>query len=154
MKKGFTLLELLLVLALVGLITGVIMPRLGGSLSGVKLRSATNSVAAMMRYARSQAAAEQLPHQVVFDSGSGNVVLRTAEDAGGGAGSSLKVYELPAEVEIAGIKSGARAVFGEGKNGFIFYPGGSCSGGEVLLAVGSRSYLIRLDRITGLVEVD
>ncbi len=154
MKKGFTLLELLLVLALIGLITGVIMPRLDGSLSGIKLRSAANKVVAMLRYARSRTAAEQLPYRVVFDRKRGRVLFEAVEDEEGSVGrGKRKSYQLPEEVEIADLHIPGESS-GRNMAGFVFDPRGSCSGGEVVLTSGRQSFRIKLDRITGLVEVD
>ncbi len=54
-RSGFTLMELILVLVLVVVISGIALPYFAGSYKGTKLRSAARTIDRMARYARSMA---------------------------------------------------------------------------------------------------
>ncbi len=52
-KKGFTLMEVILVLVLIVVISGIALPYFAGSYKGTKLRSASRTITRMANYARS-----------------------------------------------------------------------------------------------------
>jgi type II secretion system protein H len=54
-QLGFTLFELLVVMALIGIMAALVLPRIGGNDERLRLTTAANDVAAILRYARSQA---------------------------------------------------------------------------------------------------
>ena len=54
-RAGFTLMEVILVLVLVVVISGIALPYFAGSYKGAKLRSAARTIDRMARYARSMA---------------------------------------------------------------------------------------------------
>lgn len=154
--RGFTLLELLIVLALIGLITAVAAPNFSGTLQSVQTRSAVKKVSAILRYARNQAVASQEIHRVVFDLDGRKVIFESAADSGAEATSVKKIredYTLPDRVTF----QEARNRQGEIETGeFImeFYPAGNCSGGEVVLSgKPGQLYAIEVDFITGITEV-
>ncbi len=64
---GFTLIELIVVLALIAILTAVILPEMRGSLEESVLRSTARSVVAACNAANSRAVASGLPHQLVID---------------------------------------------------------------------------------------
>jgi type II secretion system protein H len=64
---GFTLVELIVVLALIAILTAVILPEMRGSLEESVLRSTARSVVAACNAANSRAVASGLPHQLVID---------------------------------------------------------------------------------------
>ncbi len=66
-KRGFTLLELIVVLVIISLISALVGPRFTGTLTNMNLKTAAKKVAAALRYARSQAASEQITYVSVFD---------------------------------------------------------------------------------------
>ncbi len=66
-RRGFTLVELLLVLAIVGVVTAVTTPTVMRSMQGHQRRSAVRTVAAAGRYARSMAVLQQIPMALIFE---------------------------------------------------------------------------------------
>lgn len=65
-QRGFTLFELLLVLAIVGLAVGVVIPKLQ-DVAGVELRQSARRLAGAARYAADQAAVRKTAFRLAFD---------------------------------------------------------------------------------------
>jgi general secretion pathway protein H len=128
---GFTLVELLVVLAIIGMALAMAMPLLAGHVTGAALNAATSEIRATLRGARSTAIAENRP-----------VVFRG--DAGGGYWLDRSHFTLP-------LMSGAQPLrvttFGGAQ--VSFYPSGGSSGGRILIASGSDQRQIVVDVITG-----
>lgn len=66
-RCGFSLIELLLVVSIIGIVTAIIMPNFVASIKGNRLRSATRTVVSAGRYTRSQAVLKQRDMALVFD---------------------------------------------------------------------------------------
>ena len=66
-RSGFTLLELIVVLVIIGLMSALIAPRLKGPMGRLDLRTAAKNISSALRYARSQAAAEKTTYVALFD---------------------------------------------------------------------------------------
>ncbi|MDA1044094.1 MAG: prepilin-type N-terminal cleavage/methylation domain-containing protein [Verrucomicrobia bacterium] len=64
---GFSLVELLMVVTIIGIVTAIVMPNFVASMKGNRLRSATRTVVSAGRYARSQAVLKQRDMALVFD---------------------------------------------------------------------------------------
>jgi prepilin-type N-terminal cleavage/methylation domain-containing protein len=56
---GFTLLELIVVLLIIGLMMALVTPRLIGSLTKMNLKTSAQKISSFLRYARSQAVSGQ-----------------------------------------------------------------------------------------------
>ena len=65
-KKGFSLLELIVVLMLLGLAVGVVMPSFSRGLKGLELETAGRDLITRMRHARSQAIAKQKVFRIIL----------------------------------------------------------------------------------------
>jgi len=64
---GFTLIELMVVLVLLGVLLAVAFPSIGGGMATVKLKTSSREIAATLRLARSKAIREQQVYLVGFD---------------------------------------------------------------------------------------
>lgn len=140
--RGFTLLELLLVLVIAAAGYALVARVGSGGLSGAELKSAARAVAAGLRDARGTAIATQESVALTLD-----LEHRSMEVGGAGRARSLpqrldlKLYT--AQSEIVDDKRGA----------IRFYPDGSSTGGRVTLAAGERSLLVDVDWLTGRVTI-
>lgn len=141
-QRGFTLLELLLVLVIAAAGYAMVVRFSSGGVSGVELKSAARAVAAGLRDARGTAIARQESAALTLD-----LEHRSMEVSGGGRARSLpqrldvKLYT--AQSEIVDDKRGA----------IRFYPDGSSTGGRVTLASGERKLLVDVDWLTGRVSI-
>lgn len=139
---GYTLLELLVVVALMGLLLAVVPAHLGGG-SGAELRAAARSVAAGLRHARAIAVGQKT--ETVFQLDLAEKKFRV--------GSETKEHALPREVDLK-LFTGQREVVNERLGGIRFYPDGGATGGRVTLAVGERKFEVDVDWMTGRVSIE
>ena len=130
-KAGFTLVELLVVLAIIGMTLALAMPLLAGRAPGASLNAAVGEIRAALRGARSTAIAED--RAVVFRA-----------DPAGGFWLDRRHFTLPA---IGGAPPLWVSV--EGASQIAFYPSGGSSGGRVRLAMGDAGRLLTVDTLTG-----
>ena len=86
-RSGFTLLELLLVLTVMGIMAAVVVPNLASSLGGSRVSTAARSVSALGRSARYLAMMNQVPVDLVIDLGNAKVSTEAVLNAGPGASS-------------------------------------------------------------------
>ena len=142
-EKGFSLLELLVVLMLLGLTSLLVLPAMGRRLGQLEVRKSAVKLAAVARDLRSKAI-----HQGSMQ----RLILLPAENSYEIAkGHTVR---LPSDVRIASIAGGIHGSRGEGRQ-FHFYPNGRMHGGEIEIAgnEGSTSYLTRFDPLSGRVMV-
>jgi general secretion pathway protein H len=162
-RGGFTLLELLVVLVLIGLAAGLAAPRWLAALPGVQLTTAARKTAALLRYAGSRAASEQALYQATVDLENKTVAL-SRQDTGGillppeptasvQDNPPPEMLQIPAEVSIVQATDGLGERQAEQLRIF-FFPGGGNSGGSLILGnTRGRRLFIQVDFITGSVQV-
>lgn len=84
MRRGFTLVELLLVVAIVFIVVAIGMPSFVNSMKGNRLRTAGRSVVTSGRYARSMALLQQRTMVLTFDLNGSRLSVQPAAKGGGG----------------------------------------------------------------------
>jgi general secretion pathway protein H len=140
--NGFTLLELLVVLALLAMTYALIPPMFSVGGSTAELKAGARQVAAGLRKARSQAIVSRSESTLTLNVESRSFVL-SGDD---------KRRTLPRQAEISVYTAQGEVV--DANNAAIrFYPDGSSTGGRVTLAMGERKYLIDVDWLTGQTEI-
>ena len=151
-------------LIIISISTALVGPRLSASLSKTQLRNAAKSIAAALRYARSQAASEKIPYSALFDFDANrvSVVERTPPDREQeeppeseqqGRGKSDRVYWLPDGVRLEKALSGELEA-DAGLFEITFFPAGGSSGGTItVINDRERRYRIAVDFITGAARV-
>ncbi len=136
-ERGFTLLELLVVLAVMSLVIAAIPIVMSGGLAGLELKASARDVADALRHARGRAIV--LNDEVVFaiDRDSG----RYSVTPGGRGGVLAEGTEVSVRPAAAG-------------GAVRFYPDGGSTGGRVTISKDQRRYDVRIDWLTGQVTVD
>ena len=138
--RGFTLLELLVTLAVLALAVGLTLPLLGRSTETIRARAEVAAFSALLRHARERAITTRQVHAIVIDAAEHRVVLR----AGGPEGDIHEIRELPARLTIEGDPPPALTV--------RFEPEGASSGGDFRISSGSVVYRVTVDALTGRVR--
>lgn len=141
-SRGFTLLELLVVLFIMGLGYALAAPMIGAGAATLELKSATRQLAAGLRKTRNTAVTRQ--QEAVMTVDVGNRAFAITNDA--------RVYPLPKRVEISLITAQTEQLQSQLGN-IRFFPDGSSTGGRLTLSVGESRHAIDVDWLTGKVMV-
>jgi general secretion pathway protein H len=141
-RAGFTLLEMLIVLALMAIIAGVVIPIFGSGVSTTDLKRATREVAAGLRLARSQAIAQRSESVLVLD-----VAGRTFS-----VPPDPRVHSMPAGIDLK-LFTAQRDLVSDQVGAVRFYPDGGSTGGRITLAAGERKFDVDIDWLTGRVAI-
>ena len=80
MRRGFTLAEVVLVCAFLGIVAGIAVPRAATMLDGVRLSQAAQEVAAAVTLARAVAIRRATYARVIVDSAGGEVRVESGAD--------------------------------------------------------------------------
>lgn len=121
---GFTLLELLLVLVLIGVATALVAPSILAGLEGLRAKSAVRTLKAGLNDARIRAIRDRTVHYAVYTAG----VLAIRDGKG-----IVREIALPAgDME-------------SGKSGAAFYPTGAATPAEFDVQYGESAYRLVLD---------
>jgi len=151
-SKGFTLLELIIVLILVSLLAFLITPSLTRTLSHMEAKGSAKRIAAILRYCRSDAINKRRVNLVNFDTAS-NLVSVYSINEEEAEPRAERFYPLPGGVKMEKIEVG-KALFDSSVPTFEFYPNGGSNGGTALIqGEKGRAYSIRVEILTGGVKV-
>ena len=147
-RAGFTLIELIVVLFLVGIIAGLAGLYIGKDTGSLELKKFTREVSTVMRYARNRAVTEKKIYCFVIDKDE-RMLRLYSEDTDYTNVTLVMDKEIPEELNMDMPGSGREALYVE------FFPGGSTTGGviEIMNKKGSR-FLIMVNRITGKLIVE
>ena len=141
-QAGVTLLELLIVIALMGIIAALVVPMFGGPVSTSELRATARQLAAGLRLARSEAVSERRETFLVVDvAGKRFKVDREARE-----------HALPSKVELK-LFTAQNDLVSENVGSIRFYPDGGSNGGHITVASGARKFDVDVDWLTGRVAI-
>jgi general secretion pathway protein H len=136
-SAGFTLLELLLVLAILGLVAALTLPSLRRQPDKLRLEAATGTLVSALRFSRAQAIARNA--DVVVTMHTDRRILESS------TGSAIQL-DQDISVEMIFAASERR----RGAAGAIrFFPDGTSSGGDILLTLNKRVARISVNWLTG-----
>lgn len=142
-SRGFTLMELLVVLVIAGLAISLVGPAFQRLLPGLTLEAETRKLAALLRHARSQAILSGAPVAISLDAESGGLRLSYREQP----------YVLPEHFSLA-LEAGPGVTDAAvGVTQILFYPRGDSSGGSLNLALDDgRNEAVSVDWLSGRVQ--
>ncbi len=157
--KGFSLIELMVVLILISLSVALVAPSLSRFLRTAELKGAAQRVSAILRYCRSEAANRGQTYQALFDSNLREIRVQSTaskgeDDETGEVKSPTKTYSLPEGIRMKGMDIPSSQDT-SGHPQIEFYPNGGSNGGAILLDTQDRTgYKIKVDFLTGMVKVE
>jgi general secretion pathway protein H len=140
-ESGFTLLELVVVVAILGLVFAIVPVSFRGAIAQAELAAAARDVAASLRRARTEAIARQRETPVEFDLDARRYAGVDGRVRAFPDGATVSLYT--AEVEALSQRAAA----------IRFFPDGGASGGRVTLARAGRTYFVEVEWLTGRVRV-
>jgi general secretion pathway protein H len=140
-QRGFTLLEILAVLALLGIALAVTAFSLDGGLDRARLDASARDIAAALRHTRTRALVEHRPQWFTLDLNARTFASPGRDPQGIPGGTVLHVTSAAEDVQHPGQ---AR---------IRFFPDGSSTGGNIELSRKHREVRIDVDWLTGTVAM-
>lgn len=170
--KGFSLLELMVVLVIIGFISGLVVPRIGSTLPNIRLKTTARHLAAMFRYCSNMAMNKSKALRLVMDIDGQKIFLVTeidfskanqsltsylSEQEDAQAFDNETLYRVPDNVSILNVTAPA-AIDEKQVSGLfsvLFFSNGSSTGAVIKLinSVG-KSATVSAALITGNVTID
>lgn len=139
--NGFSLLELLVVLVILGFIVVLIPPRLSGVMTSVKAKTAAREMVSALRQTRSTAIGSQKEQVFKLDLENKSYVI-----------DRKKTKKLPDKLQIS-LYTARSEKFSEHVGAIRFFPDGSSTGGRIKLSMGKQQLFININWLTGKVAL-
>ena len=141
-QRGFTLLELLVVMVILAMTYALVAPSVSSGVSGTELKASARQLAAGLRKARSDAVAHR--HETVMTVDVEGHQFQLSGDQ--------RIYSLPKSVAVKLFTAQSELV--NGSAGSIrFFPDGGSTGGRITLSAHDRNYDVDINWLTGQVVI-
>ncbi len=141
-SKGFTLIEIIAVIVLVGIIAVVAGVSFAKSLSGAKIQAASRDLVAALRYTRGQAIVK----------GEQKVLELNLEKNSYQAPGKASI-DLPEDMVLR-LTTAQQELTSDNVGGIRFFPDGSSTGGNIAVVLGEREWKINVGWLTGEITLD
>lgn len=136
-SRGFTLVELMVVMVIIALIMGLVATSMSSSISSAEARAASRKLVASLRYTRTRAILDKKEQVLLVD-----IDNRSYQAPG------RKRINLPEGVDLT-ITTARSELTSESVAGIRFFPDGGSTGGHIELFVNGREYRINVAWLTG-----
>lgn len=141
-QRGFTLLETLVVSAIIALIFAIVPPMLPNVMDNTYAKGAVRKLAANLKYVRSMAIAKQTEATLSLDTENKQFRING------------KIEDLKLSDDTVLILVTAKSEQVSKNEGQIrFFSDGSSTGGQIKLAYRSNKFVINVDWLTGKVQI-
>jgi general secretion pathway protein H len=140
--RGFALIEILCVLAIIGLLAAIILPAIPRATSRARLESYAVATAALLKADRNAALRRQVQVATRIDAASRSIR----------SGVSGQVIRLPNDVTLDAMLASRCADRNAGQS-IDFFPSGMSCGGVIALARPGMGYEVRVNWLTGGVDI-
>lgn len=145
-RRGITLLEMIVVVAIIGLIVGLSFPSVTAGLDSVRMVSAADSVAVFLNGAVTRAERKQQAVELVISPT--GLMLYSSEPG------FTRELKLPEGIVVESVTPAADELSGDTRR-FMILPGGTVPGvGIQLVSKRDNHRLVRLDPMTGFPHVE
>jgi general secretion pathway protein H len=141
-ERGFALIEILCVLAIIGLLAAIILPSIPRATSRARLESYAVETAALLKADRNAALRRQIQVTTQIDAASRSIR----------SGVTGRVIRLPNDVSLDAMLASRCADRNAGRS-IDFFPSGMSCGGVLALARPGMGYEVRVNWLTGGVDI-
>jgi general secretion pathway protein H len=141
-RAGFTLLEMLIALAVAGFLLATVVPEFGPAITRARLYSATRDVASALRHARGQALIEGQDATFELDIKQHRYRVTGRQQS----------YRLPEQIDL-GLFTTVTETLNEGQGRIRFFPDGSSTGGRITLIADKQTRVVDINWLTGHVKI-
>jgi general secretion pathway protein H len=141
-ERGFALIEILCVLAIIGLLAAIILPAVPRATTRAKLESYAVETAALLKADRNAALRRQVQVATRID----------AEGRSIRSGVSGRIIRLPSDVSVDAMLASRCAERSAGRS-IDFFPSGMSCGGVIALARPGMRFEVRVNWLTGGVDI-
>ena len=144
LQRGFTLLEIVLVMAIIALASVLAAAAMTGGFKGMQLKASAKEIASNLRYTRTQAIATGQPQRFVIDPAKHAWQAPNAHHG-----------SIPAKlgIEFTGAREAQANGTPAGEGAIEFFPDGAATGGRIRLTAGSAAWDIDVAWLTGQVRL-
>lgn len=141
-SKGFSLIEILVVMVMLAVIAGFVSSSMFDSLKKAKLRAVSKDLVSALKYTRGQAVIKHQQSEIVF-----NVEDKTYKAA------KRKTVTIPPEVDI-NLYTAASDIVDDKVGKIRFFSDGSSTGGWVKLTHKEKIWKINVNWLTGEIRLE
>ena len=141
-SKGFTMIEMIVVIVLIGIVASVVAFSFAKSLSSARVQAASRDLVASLRYTRGQAIVKGEQKVLMLD------LEKMSYQAPG-----KSTVELPKDMVLR-LTTAQKELTGESSGGIRFFPDGSSTGGNIAVVLGEREWRINVGWLTGEITLD
>jgi general secretion pathway protein H len=141
-EQGFALIEILCVLAIIGLLAAIILPAIPHATSRARLESFAVETAVLLKQDRNAALRRQIPVATEV-----NAEARSIR-----SGATGRIVRLPDDVKLKAMLASRCADRRAGRS-IEFFPSGMSCGGVIALARPGMGFEIRVNWLTGGVDI-
>ena len=143
LNKGFTLLELIVVLFIVVLGFSAIGINLSSGNDSAGLKVAARDIVSALRYARGQALISHQETTLTLDLAKNSYTVS----------SRGKAYPIPKAIKVT-VVTAQSEITGQGLGNIRFFADGSSTGGRITLERGKATWQIDINWLTGQIELE
>jgi general secretion pathway protein H len=141
-QAGFALIEILCVLAVIGLLAAIILPSAPRATTRAKLESFAVQTAALLKGDRNAALRRKVQIVTLIDAPSRSIR----------SGATGQIIRLPGDVQVQAILASRCADRSAGRS-IDFFPSGMSCGGTIALLRPGMGYEVRVNWLTGGVDI-
>jgi general secretion pathway protein H len=137
--RGFSLIEMIAVIVLIGLVFAMVSLSFSRSLSSARIQAASRDLVAALRFTRGQAIVKGKSTSLELDIENNRYMVPGRE-----------VVNLPPQMHLA-LLTADNEVTGRSSGRIRFFPDGASTGGHISVFVGKEEWRINVDWLTGAV---
>jgi general secretion pathway protein H len=141
-ERGFALIEMLCVLAIIGLLAAIILPAIPRATTRAKLESYAVQTAALLKADRNAALRRQIQVTTLVDAAARSIR----------SGATGRIIRLPDDVSLDAMLASRCADRNAGRS-IDFFPSGMSCGGVLALARPGMGFEVRVNWLTGGVDI-